>query len=225
MNAFQLSSIQIFFFLLLSLLSAHAITFIAHFFIPEKPKLLWVHWVIHCLAALVLTSHCWLTFSQALSFCFAYFIPLFALLLAMQTDLESMVILSPFSLWLAPLGLFFAAQDLLSVSFIESSLGITFGYGSLWGINKIVQFLREQNGIGEGDMELMALVGAFWGVHATCYILWGAATIGIIGGLYLLRKKDQDKGFLIKIPFAPSIALSTFIFHFLQLTEVISLSP
>ena len=58
----------------------------------------------------------------------------------------------------------FTYFELLSITLTESILGALFGYGLLWGINKVVLFLRGRQGIGEGDMELMALVGSFWGL-------------------------------------------------------------
>jgi prepilin signal peptidase PulO-like enzyme (type II secretory pathway) len=195
MNAVQLSSMQILFLLLFSFFSGKIINLFTHFFLKKKPKLYWLNWLIQGLAVLVLGGHCLLTFGDDPAFCFTYILPLFSLLLAIQTDVEAMIILSPFSLWLAPLGVFFASQEWLSVSTEESLLGILFGYGSLWLINKMVQFFRAQNGVGEGDMELMALVGAFWGAHAACYILWGAATLGVIGGLLLSRKNIKMKVF------------------------------
>ena len=97
-------------------------------------------------------------------------------------------------------------------------MGAFFGYALLWSINALVKKMRGQEGIGEGDMELIALIGSFWGVEAISYILWMASILGVIISLFIHK---QETSFLKqRIPFGPCLAIATFLWHFWQLYEV-----
>jgi leader peptidase (prepilin peptidase)/N-methyltransferase len=177
----------------------------------QKP-ISWLYSFIEFLSAIVLSGQYLSAFLYQSNISFLYIIPLSALLIAIRTDLEAMVILTPFSLWIAPVGLIFAAFGFLSISLFESFMGVFFGYVLLWSINAVVKKIRGQEGIGEGDMDLMALIGSFWGIVAIPYILWMASIIGV--GLSFFMRKQEISFLKQRIPFGPCLAFATFLWHF-----------
>lgn len=116
-----------------------------------------------------------------LHYFFAYFIFFSALLVTIRSDIETMLISQWVTLFLAPLGLFFSAYGLLPLSLPESIGGAFFGYLFLFIINKIFKRMRNQDGIGEGDFDLLLFIGSFTGIIGC----WISITIGsLIGSFY-----------------------------------------
>jgi leader peptidase (prepilin peptidase)/N-methyltransferase len=125
------------------------------------------------------------------------------------------------TLFLVPIALICSASDLLPLSLMESISGAIFGYSFLFIINKIFKYLRNIDGIGEGDFDLLLFIGSFTGIIGC----WISITIGsILGSLYglsFLFFADQNKNFEnslknSKIPFGPFLALGALIFTFTQ---------
>lgn len=219
------------FFLVLffSLLIGKIITIISYLFLHEESWSLKKYstyvrshfalnfFTIFC--AFVLGMTLYISFIYLLPFliCFPFFISytlFFSLLLiSTHTDLEAMVIPSLFSLWMAPVGILFAYFNALFISVEESIISACAGYAILWLLGFYFKKIRKKKGIGEGDMELMALIGAFLGLNGVIYTLLYGSLLGIIAAcIYLyLQKKDTQT----PIPFGPFLALGAYL-YFLQ---------
>jgi len=145
---------------------------------------------------------------------FFFFIFFSALIVATRTDLEAMVIPQLFSLWLIPVGLLGAFTHSLNISLVESIVGAVLGYGSLWFVAKTFLWLKKKEGLGEGDMELLALIGAFLGPLGVWFTVLSGSLIGLlIGGTFLLTVKKKLN---IAIPFGPFLALGATLFFFFE---------
>jgi leader peptidase (prepilin peptidase)/N-methyltransferase len=97
------------------------------------------------------------------------------------------------SLWLTPIGIH------------NAFLGIVLGGGLflLMAILSVVILKRE--GMGGGDIKLIAMLGAFLGWHAVLVTIFLAAVLGAGVGLTLIllrRKRRQEP-----LPFGPFLAL------------------
>lgn len=140
-------------------------------------------------------------------FCYGMFAS--GLLVALRTDLEEMVIPRMVSIILLPLGLLNAMLGILPISLMMSLAGCLFGYGFLWGLNKVYMYLRGVQGIGEGDMDVLSVIGAFLGPIGLLEALNFASLSGIIVGLlYLIMTKQGGQ---TRIPFAPFLAIGAFV--------------
>ena len=71
-------------------------------------------------------------------------------------------------------------------SLVNSLLGAAVGSGALYGIGWIYLKLRKVEGMGLGDVKLMAMAGAFLGPLLTLFVLCTASLLGGIYGIYLL---------------------------------------
>jgi Type IV leader peptidase family. len=151
------------------------------------------------------------TFGNWLAFAF-YGIFFSALLVAVRTDLEELVIPQLVSLWLIPLGIFGAWFNISEVSLTESVLGAVLGYGVLWSVGAVYTFFTKREGIGTGDMELLGMIGSFIGLLGAWFsLLIGSITGLFIGTAYLLiMGKNSDT----KIPFGPFLILGATLYFF-----------
>lgn len=102
--------------------------------------------------------------------------------------------------------------DHLSVlpSPISSLLGIVFGGGFLLLVAWSYQFFTGIEGMGGGDVKLLAMIGAFLGWPSVPVTLFFASLIGSIVGLALMVKKGVDGKYAL--PFAPFLCLGA-LFH------------
>jgi len=141
---------------------------------------------------------------------FSYALFFSALIVSIRTDLEYMLISRLASLCLIPVGIGLSTIGLLPISVMQSVTGAAFGYTLLWCTAKIFAVLTKKEGIGEGDFDLLAMIGSFTGILGA----WMSLTIGSISGsllgiAYILITK---KGSNAKIPFGPFLALGAIIY-------------
>ncbi len=100
----------------------------------------------------------------------------------------------------------------LVISFFSSHLewydslaGIIAGGGSLYLFAFIFEFLTKKEGMGGGDIKLLAMIGAWMGWRSIPFIILSSSLIGtILGTIALLLSK---KGLRTRIPFGPFLAL------------------
>lgn len=136
----------------------------------------------------------------------AYGILFSALIISVRTDLEELVIVPYVSLYLAPVGWLLSAWGALPISLEASLFTSIVSYGLLWGCAYLFYITTKTQGMGEGDFDLIALIGAFLGPFNTLYALAGAAWTGVIFGvLYGIYSGNWRA----PIPFGPFLALGT----------------
>lgn len=147
-----------------------------------------------------------------LSICYFVFFSL--LIISVRTDLETMLVSQYVTLGAVPLGFSAAALGFLPISLKESMLGAGLGFGMLWLIAALFKTLTRKEGMGRGDMELMALIGSFIGPIG----VWLSLTIGALGGAVvgisamILNKMHRSS----RIPFGPFLAAGALIYMLFQ---------
>ena len=149
-----------------------------------------------------------------LDYFFAYFIFFSALIVSIRSDLETMLLSRWVTLYILPLGFLFSHLAMLPISLAESVLGAALGYGILLLFAKLFLWLTQKQGMGQGDLELLAFIGAFTGPIGIWVTLIIGSWIGsIISLAYLwITKKDRSA----KIPFGPFLALGALSYVLLQ---------
>ncbi|RMD84098.1 MAG: prepilin peptidase [Candidatus Dadabacteria bacterium] len=99
------------------------------------------------------------------------------------------------------------APDLLS-----SGYGILIGGGFLWLVAFLYYLIRKTQGLGMGDVKLLAMTGAFLGPEAAYYTILVGSILGSIVGIILIvfyGKKTTHQ-----IPFGPYLAGATLLYIF-----------
>ena len=89
------------------------------------------------------------------------------------------------------------------------------GGGLLFLIGVSYEWLRKKEGMGMGDVKLLAMIGAWMGYMALPYIILISSLTGIIvgGGSLLLTRRDLGQ----RIPFGPFLVLGTLMTLFFEL--------
>ena len=140
----------------------------------------------------------------------AYFTFFSALIVTFRTDIEFMLISRFVTIFLIPLGLIFSATGLLPISLLNSISGTLLGYSVLWVVSKVFHYYAKKEGIGQGDLELLAFIGSFLGL-AGCWIsLFLGSIIGSIFGLLYIAITNQSKS--VKMPFGHFLAIGAILF-------------
>ena len=91
---------------------------------------------------------------------------------------------------------------------IRSLLGILVGGGTLYIFAMGYQFLTKKEGLGGGDIKLLAMIGAFLGWKGALSTLILGAFAGSIIGIILIIFKGKD--FKYAIPFGPFLSAGAF---------------
>ena len=164
-------------------------------------------------------SMCMLFSLVSSKFLIGYFIFFSALIVTIRTDLEKMLISRYVSLYLIPLGWFlswfsFGTHGLIPISLTQSILGSIIGYLLLYTIAKIFFWRMGKEGMGQGDLELLAFIGAFTGPFGCWITLLLSSSIGALYGIGCILFSSQKGS--IKIPFGPFLAFGAMIFVLYQ---------
>jgi len=98
------------------------------------------------------------------------------------------------------------------MSWLESFIGILIGGGFLFVVAIGYKWLTGRDGMGGGDIKLLAMTGAWLGWKSIPFVLLSSSLIGaLIGGGALLINK---KGLRYKIPFGPFLSLASIAYIF-----------
>lgn len=91
-------------------------------------------------------------------------------------------------------------------------IGAVLGFGILFVISFAYYFITKREGLGGGDVKLLAVVGAFLGYKAILPVIFLSSILGSIIGLTVMLIKKE--GLRYAIPFGPFIAVGTIVMIF-----------
>jgi leader peptidase (prepilin peptidase)/N-methyltransferase len=140
-----------------------------------------------------------------------YFVFIAALLVIAFIDLDHKIIPNVITLPGIPLGLL-AALALPAVTFKDSILGLVVGGGSLLTIAWTYHRITRKEGMGGGDIKLLAMIGTIVGWQGVLFTIFVSSAVGTLIGLAIILVKGKNMKFAI--PFGPflSIGAITYIF-------------
>lgn len=119
-------------------------------------------------------------------------------------DLDTMTIPDVLSLPGIPLA-FFGAVLTGKMSWQASLLGLLAGGGSFYLLSFLYQVIRKKEGLGGGDIKLMAMIGAFIGWPGVIFTVMFASLVGSVVGIFLMIK--HKNGLATMLPFGPFLAM------------------
>jgi len=140
-----------------------------------------------------------------------YFAFAAALVVITFVDLDHQLIPDVISLPGIVVGLAFSLVSPL-VTPLDAALGVLAGGGTLLAVAWLYKTFRGQEGMGGGDVKLLAMIGAFLGWQSIFVTLFVGSVIGsIIGvGLMLYQRADTK----LAIPFGPFLAGGALVYLF-----------
>lgn len=138
-----------------------------------------------------------------------YLIFNFGLVVCTFIDFDHMILPDEFTLSGIVIGLIGAALN-PQREFLDALYGVLMGGGFLWGMAYVYYLFTKQEGMGGGDIKLLAWIGALLGWKAIPFVIMSSAIIGSVIGLIMARK--QKSGLKTVIPFGPYLALGAVLY-------------
>ena len=131
-----------------------------------------------------------------------------ALLVVTFIDIDHRIIPDVISLPGIVLG--FAASFIMpSLNWTDSLLGLLAGGGSLYAVAWGYELITGKEGMGGGDIKLLAMIGAFIGWQGVLLTIFMGSAIGTLVGMIAMLKEKQSMK--MRIPFGPFLALGAVI--------------
>ncbi|MCK5541049.1 MAG: prepilin peptidase [Desulfobacterales bacterium] len=166
--------------------------------------------IVEALTGVILVA-LYLKFGYSITTIF-WFVFISILIIISFIDIDYQIIPDIFSL---PGIIIFATAPLFvpDISVIDSILGILLGGGSLYFISITYYIIKKTEGMGGGDIKLLAMIGAAigWkGVIVTVFI--GSLTGTIAGIIIMISSRIID--IKLKIPFGPYLSIGAVIYIF-----------
>lgn len=138
-----------------------------------------------------------------------YYIFVFGLIVITFIDLDHYIIPDVMSLpgiLLGLLGAFLNPER----EFVTALWGVLLGGGFLWAVAYFYEVFRKQEGMGGGDIKLLAWIGAVLGWPAIPFVILSSSIVGSIVGIFVMRKSEN--GLKTVIPFGPFLALGSVLY-------------
>ncbi len=98
------------------------------------------------------------------------------------------------------------------MTFQKALLGVLFGGGIPWALAAGYYWIRGQQGLGGGDIKLLAMIGAATGPSGVLFTLFVASITGTVFGLAsAVGHKEKSQ---LKIPFGPFLSFGALLYLF-----------
>lgn len=142
-----------------------------------------------------------------------YFVFCAALLAIICIDLQHQIIPDVISLPGIVIGFALSFVNPL-VTWQDAGLGVLFGGGSFYLLALVYYLLTKREGMGGGDIKLLAMIGAFLGWQSLPFVVFGSSLLGTVVGVGAMVK--QRKGGKTIIPYGPFLAIAALLYLFFR---------
>jgi leader peptidase (prepilin peptidase)/N-methyltransferase len=172
-------------------------------------KISWHYPLVELITAL-LALLLFLKFGLTLNF-LIFFIFTAVLIVITFIDLDHQII--PDILTLPGIPIFcLAAIFLLKIPWLEALLGLLIGGGILFMIAFVYELISRREGMGGGDIKLLAMIGGFLGWKSLIFILLFSSFSGAMVGITAMIIKKQDMKYAV--PFGPFLSAAAVAYLF-----------
>src|SRR5580658_9877785 len=93
------------------------------------------------------------------------------------------------------------------ISVGESAIGAIVSSGSIWLAGWLYERIRHREGLGLGDVKMIAMIGAFLGLPAALLTLVVASLFGAVGGL-IFTLATRKNASTYELPFGSFLGLA-----------------
>lgn len=142
---------------------------------------------------------------------FIYFAFVSSLIVITFIDLDHQIIPDVISLPGIPLG-FLASFVLPEITYKESLIGIVIGGGLLLLVAIGYEFIAKKEGMGGGDVKLLAMIGAFLGWKGVLFTIFSGSLVGTVIGVTIMVAQGKDSKYAI--PFGPFLSMGALLYLF-----------
>jgi leader peptidase (prepilin peptidase)/N-methyltransferase len=96
------------------------------------------------------------------------------------------------------------------MSIKDSLIGVLLGGGSLYVVASVYHLVTKREGMGGGDVKLLAMIGAFIGWKGVLFTILCSSFIGSVVGVTLMLFSSADSKYAV--PFGPFLSLGAIIY-------------
>ena len=96
------------------------------------------------------------------------------------------------------------------LSIKDSLIGVLLGGGSLYAVASVYHLVTKREGMGGGDVKLLAMIGAFIGWKGVLFTILCSSFIGSVVGVALMLVSSADSKYAV--PFGPFLSLGAIIY-------------
>lgn len=133
-------------------------------------------------------------------------------------DIDERIIPDRFSIGLVVVGFLTALTEsfISPVPFLSwsgSLAGILVGGGLLFVVAEAYRLITKRDGMGGGDIKLLAGIGAVLGWYPALLVILISSVIGSLYGVFLIIFMKRDR--LEEMPFGPFIGIAALFYHFI----------
>jgi len=172
-------------------------------------KISWRYPLVELITA-VLSLLLFLQFGLTLRFLICFVFTAVLIIIAF-IDLDHRII--PDILTLPGIPVFFLlAVFAMKVDWLEALLGILIGGGILFAIAFGYELISKREGMGGGDIKLLAMIGGFLGWKSLLFVLMVSSFLGAIVGVSIMIIKKQDMKYAV--PFGPFLSAGAVAYFF-----------
>lgn len=100
------------------------------------------------------------------------------------------------------------------ITWMASGIGLLAGGGIFYLLATGYYLVTKREGMGGGDIKLLAMIGAFLGWYALPFVIFFSSFIGLLAGIYAMIQ--QKKGGKTVIPYGPFLSLAAIFYLFFQ---------
>ena len=140
-----------------------------------------------------------------------YFVFISSLLVITFIDLDHRIIPDIITLTGIPMGLV-ASFALPTIPFKASVLGLLIGGGSLWLVAWAYSMIAKRDGMGGGDIKLLAMIGTIIGWKGVIFTVFASSVMGSCVGITIMLIKGKNMKYAI--PFGPFLSIGAIAYVF-----------
>lgn len=107
---------------------------------------------------------------------------------------------------------FLSAVFIVKISWHEALIGLLIGGGMLFLIAFVYEMITKREGMGGGDIKLLAMIGAFLGWKSLIFVLLFSSFTGALIGLIVMAVKKKDTKYAV--PFGPFLSIAAVVYIF-----------
>lgn len=98
------------------------------------------------------------------------------------------------------------------ITWQQSGIGLLLGGGVLYAVAAGYYLFTKREGMGGGDIKLLAMIGAFLGWQSLPFVVFGSSVLGAVIGIGAMAK--QKKGGRSVIPYGPFLSIAALLYMF-----------
>jgi leader peptidase (prepilin peptidase)/N-methyltransferase len=98
------------------------------------------------------------------------------------------------------------------ITWQQSVIGLLVGGGVLYAVAAGYYLFTRREGMGGGDIKLLAMIGAFLGWQSLPFVVFGSSILGALVGIGAMAK--QKKGGKTMIPYGPFLSVAALLYMF-----------